>query len=1375
MTRHALIVGINLYNDLHPLEKPASDAEAMAQLLETIGHFKVTRLPTRNQKEIDKHGVVHFPQLKAAISQLFVPQTETQLPDTALLFFAGHGWRDIDEAGITAGYLATSETNKNKHLYGISLDWLKKVLKKSQIKQQIVWLDCCHSGELLNFDEAYEEPEIGHGRCFIAASLDYQVAYESITSEHGILTEALLKGLNSRTAIDNYVLTDFVQHYLKSAPQQPVIRNVGSRILLTQQATETKKVQSQGVCPYKGLESFKETDAHYFFGRENLTDELIEKVRTSNFLAVLGVSGSGKSSVVRAGLLHQLKLGKKLGESQHWHFYPPFTPAQNGNTPLKNLAQALVAEDLPKATRRKELENTEYFLEKGTTGLQQLVKEENVTRAILVIDQFEELFTRCEEEDRQQFLACILGCLPAPNAPVSDLCVIITMRADFLGKCAEQEYSNLTGYIDAHQITVRPMNGSELKAAIVRPAEAVGLNIEAELVMAMLKDIEGPGSLPLLQYTLTELWQRRDMNQLILAEYVRLGGVQGTLQQSADKAYSELSEDEQAVARWIFLGLTQLGEGTEDTRKQVFKTELVTAHYSATLIDQVLDKLATVRLVVIDSLAGRSDESTPVTVVDVAHEALIRHWQRLRLWLNDNRHALAKKRDIENAAKEWDTHKQVKGYLLQGPKLGVAEEYIKQEADDIPLSELAYSFVRKSVRHWQVQNYSLVAVVMVVILVLGGFGFYANQQRILADEQRIEANKQKEEADIARDKAKESEQIAFVEKLAAQSTLATQLPNKSNGYYEHALLLAVQAFREKDTTTTRSNLLRVLQSQQQRKQFWYGHSGFVTSVVFSSDGKTLASSSWDNTIRLWDVATGQAKTLNGHSSWVYSVAFSPNGKTLASGSHDKTVKLWDVATGQAKTLHGHSSWVSSVAFSPDGKTIASGSGDYTIRLWDVATGQAKILSGHSSYVNSVVFSPDGKTLASGSEDNTIRLWDVATKQTLGRPFIDHSNKVSRVVFSPDGKLLASGSGDNTIRLWDVATGKALEQPLRGHSDFVRSVVFSPDGKILASGSSDYTIRLWDVATGKPLGQPLVGHSGAINSVAFSPDSKILASGGWYGTIRLWNVTMRQTLGQALSGHSGTVKSVVFSPDGKTLASASNDRTIRLWDVATGQSQPLSGHSDYVFSVAFSPDGKTLASGSNDKTIRLWDVATGKALHKPLAGHSFSVGSVVFSPDGKTLASGSSDRTIRLWDITMGQALGQPLSGHSSSVFSVTFSPDGKKLASGSADKTIRLWDVDPESWAKKACTIVNRNFSHKEWQKYMGNRPHEKTCPDLPKDTLGAIELAAEARNLLNPTRYINGKIHEPTKDEIEQAKAKFKQAREWDERMVWGDEGLEY
>ena len=451
-----------------------------------------------------------------------------------------------------------------------------------------------------------------------------------------------------------------------------------------------------------------------------------------------------------------------------------------------------------------------------------------------------------------------------------------------------------------------------------------------------------------------------------------------------------------------------------------------------------------------------------------------------------------------------------------------------------------------------------------------------------------------------------------------------------------------------------------------------GHAVAVWSVSFSSDSRTLASGSWDGTIRLWKVATGEhLRTFKGHTSYVLNVSFSPNGLMLASGSQDGTVRLWEVATGEhLRTLERHTRGVWSVSFSPDGLTLASGSVDGNIHLWEVATGEHLRRLRWTAVGRSVSFSPDGRTLAGAGEDGAVRLWEVATGNRLGA-FEGHIDYIKSVSFSPDGRTLASASEDGTVRLWEVATGIHL-RTLEGHTRFVDSVSFSSDGRTLAVANNDGTVRLWEVATSIHL-HTLKGHTSYVHSVSFSPDGMTLASGSADGTVRLWEVATSIHL-HTLKGHTSYVHSVSFSPDGMTLASGSADGTVRLWEVSTGiHLRTFEGHADKVHSVSFSPDGQTLASGNEDGTVRLWEVSTGVPL-RIFEGHTFDVYSVSFSPDGQTLASGGLDETVRLWEVSTGVPL-RTLKRHTDEVKGVSFSPDGQTLASGSLDGTVGLWEV----------------------------------------------------------------------------------------------------
>lgn len=456
----------------------------------------------------------------------------------------------------------------------------------------------------------------------------------------------------------------------------------------------------------------------------------------------------------------------------------------------------------------------------------------------------------------------------------------------------------------------------------------------------------------------------------------------------------------------------------------------------------------------------------------------------------------------------------------------------------------------------------------------------------------------------------------------------------------------------------------------------FRHLRGVTAVVFSPDGRTLASGTGgpgDQTISLWEAETGKEIRALKHPGWIWSLAISPDGKILASAGGDHAVLLWDTGTGhKLRTLVGHNWQVRSLAFSPDGKTLASGSDDTTIRLWEIGTGKGiRVLQGHQGEVLSVAYSPDGKTLASGSEDKTMRLWETATgKET--RTLKGHEWRTSSVAFSQDSKMVASGSADMTVRLWDAATGKHIRsfKDLKGSAGSVSCVAFSPDGETLASAGlrSPDNIRLWQVATGKLV--RAIKWDG-VTTIAFSPDGKTLAAGTNHWTIGLWDAaTGKEVLPP--KGHALGIQAVAFSPDGKTLASGSTDMTVRLWEASTGKEiRALEGHTGAICSVAFSPDGKTLASASEDMTVRLWDTATGQVI-RTLRGPKGAIVSVAFSPDGKTLVLGSSDGTVRLLDAASAKEL-LSLQGQDS-IHAVAFSADGKTLAAGSGNMLL-LWQA----------------------------------------------------------------------------------------------------
>ncbi|NET64629.1 MAG: hypothetical protein F6K63_09605 [Moorea sp. SIO1G6] len=1291
----ALIVGINRYpeyTNFNDLTVAVKDGENVAQRLQQYGYepFRIQDLPLgltqKGPGGLSSTGLVKLEELREAVANLFNPPAPNQAPETALFFFSGHGCRqEVD--GIEEVFLVTSDAFPDVGIYGYPLQELGQQIATSPVKQVVIWLDCCYSGELLKFiptDKAY---------CLITATRSYEPGVE-ISHEQGVFTKELLAGLNPENYPDGIVnshnLALFIEQRMSMTQQRPLIANSQQAIILT---TQFPKLSFQDKCPYRSLSYFTALpeDALVFHGRSQLTEQLIERVKTKHrLLVVLGASGSGKSSLLRAGLLYQLKLGQAIVGSDRWHYLEPFTP---GVAPKQRLQEVLEKGELLEKQGEGVADSGEQNFQSppklGDLGGIPIsnAQPENFSKTpmVMIIDQFEECFTMIQPDQRQEFFNGLIELIENTD----NLIVLIAMRSDFRGRL--REYPKLVEKINRPLINVDHLNHEEIEEAIAKPAELVGLGIEGRLKQQLINDVEDyPGSLPLLQYTLTELWKQSRQQQetfLRLETYQQLGGIEGTLEKKANQVFDSLSQVEQTVARRLLLELTQVGE-TLDTRRRVRLGELVNSHHSLELLDAVSQTLASSD----NRLITRShQENSQDVVLDVVHEALIRHWGRLVEWKQTYTEAMVIESKLEAAALEWQEKGKKRddaGLLLLGGRLIEAQEYLRKYGELGMLNGLAEEYIEVS-RHKHKQmtrNRWLGVAGFIAVLVLGTvvstvFGLESSKQARKAEESEIKALSQSSELlfsskqpfDALKEslrpvgKLQKTKRVKGDTRIQVIAKLQQSLygVNQYNSLDKHTDTVTSVAFSRDGMTIASAswdNTVKLWNLQGKHLHTLTGHSEPVNSLVFSPDGMTIASASLDKTVKLWNLQGKHLHTLTGHSEPVTSLVFSPDGMTIASASFDNTVKLWNLKGKPLHTLTGHSEPVTSVAFSPDGMTIATASWDKTVKLWNLKGKPLHTLTGHSEPVTSVAFSPDGQTIASASWDNTVKLWNREGKDL--HTLTGHSADVTSLAFSPDGMTIATASLDNTVKLWNLQ-GKVL-QTLTGHSQYLITVAFSPDGQTIASASWDNTVKLWNLK-GKPL-HTLTGHSEPVTSVAFSRDGMTIASASLDNTVKLWNLKGKDL--HILTGHSADVTSVAFSRDDQTIATASWDKTVKLWNHQGKHLHTLTGHSDWVNSVVFSPDGMTIATASDDNTVKLWNLK-GKPLHT-LTGHSDWVNSVVFSPDGMTIATASDDNTVKLWNLK-GKHL-HTLTGHSEPVNSVAFSRDGMTIASASWDKTVKLWN-----------------------------------------------------------------------------------------------------
>ncbi|MCW2881527.1 MAG: High-affnity carbon uptake protein Hat/HatR, partial [Sphaerisporangium sp.] len=1081
--------------------------------------------------------------------------------------------------------------------------------------------------------------------------------------------------------------------------------------------------------PYRGLMAFQPEDEAWFFGRSQLVDRLRELVDRLPVVGVFGASGSGKSSLLRAGLLGTISSAH--GTAEPWRGLI-MTP---GEHPLDTLAD-LVAKTSggdPKALR-DDLSGDpgalNAALDIALRGAAASGAPE--TRLLLVVDQFEETFTLCaDDEERRRFVEALLGlALGADRRTV----LVLGIRADFLAHLTQHP-----GLVEAlggeAQLLVGPVSSADLNEIVVRPAVQAGLNVEPDLLATVLADAaEEPGSLPLVSHALLETWRNRTGASLTLSAYQAAGGVRGAIAQSAERVFDELAPAEQQAARRIFVRLTALGDGTEDTRRPISRAELVGVA-DPEVTSGVLDRLAAARLVVL------AEETA-----DVAHEALIRAWPRLHRWLTDDRENLFIHRRLTDATQTWRELERDSGALYRGAQLLAARTWAEDHPQE--LNDIESAFLRASRaledsertatrRRTRLLQRLLAGMAALFLLALFGGGVAVRQGQEAGHQQLVALSRQLS--------------------LKARSLLGTD-PDLAG-------LLAIAAFRLNPEAETRGALLSVSAAARRRIEL-NAEGPAIFGVAFSPDGSLLASAGTDGTVGLWSrrsrtrVASFSEHAGLARSGEVHAraVAFSRDGRLLASivreaalGATKGAIVVWDLGSRRPVFQRTREKVTDAMALSPDGTKIAVGVGKGAIEVWDLPTGNRRTLKGHREEVVALAFSPDQAflvsttggtekplvwdvasgskvaalrtenvhrlgfdsadgTLATGSSHYGVRFWRIGHDRVTSLSALPKRSPYTWDMSAPAAGRIAVADEDGLITVWDIARQQPVETyqdrsrtealslalsadgsmlasaglgrtivireralpPFSGHSRAVNDIEISPDGRVIASASSDTTVRLWDVH-GNPIAT-LGDHPDHVRAVAFSPDGHRLATVTRSHTVTVWDVDSRRRLTTITYKGLGASTDVGFDPHGRFLVATALGRF--RWDVHDLESAaevPFPGPGYLVSALAFSPRAPLLATTGPAGDLVVWDLAQDREV-RALRTRQGSVLDVAFSPDGKLVATAGADRTVKLWDTRTGEPYAT-LSGHTAPIQVLAFSRDGRALASAGDDRTIIVWDL----------------------------------------------------------------------------------------------------
>jgi WD40 repeat protein len=1064
-------------------------------------------------------------------------------------------------------------------------------------------------------------------------------------------------------------------------------------------------------CPYPGLAYFGPNDSDLFFGRDAAIARLTDAVGRQSLTALVGASGSGKSSVVLAGL------APHLNAAAQWRFSHFRIGNEPGGDPFLALARALVPLYVASDSDTERLRNTRLLaasLRAGELTLADVFadcRSRNKGRRILLIaDQFEEAFTLVADEAvRHRFIDVLLAGFPdAAPGSVPDICLIMTLRADFYGVALR--HRPLADALQSHVENLGPMNREELQAAISRPAENAKVSFESGLVETLLDDVVSkPGGLPLLQFALREMWGRQEKRKITRKSYDDIGGVEGALAQRAELIFAALTESganaamEKSFQR-LFTRLVTLGEGQEDTRRVVEHRELGDSDWS------LAQRLAGEdnRLVVTNAPAASRETA------EVVHEALIRHWPRLVDWINRDRAFQSWLRQIKSNVEQWSADPSDEGTLLRGGMLAQATDWFARRRDD--LSPAEHGYIDASIAAAEAQQRQARRVVMwtriaagillilfvassVLAVGLVGASSEAEERSQAANAAARESAKQTARAQGAVARFENDNARYFEAASAALAGLTVPLPVDQDPVQVGPWVELVRAAADRFLVPPLQHKSRVngaafdptgervvTASTDHTARIWDArtgepigkamqHEGAVLIAAFDSTGQRIVTASFDDdAARIWDAHTGEPIGMLPlqHPESVNGAAFDPKGERVVTVSDDYTARIWDARTGKpiGEPMQ-HKGSVQDAAFDPTGERIVTVSRDTTARIWDARTGQpiSKPMQ-HKEAVRTAAFDPKGERVVTASDDKTARLWDARSGKPIGKP-MQHEGGVNGAAFDPKGERVVTASDDKTARIWNARTGEAIGKPMQ-HAATVWTAVFDPTGERVVTASDDKTARVWDARTGEPVGKPMQ-HKDTVQAAAFDPTGERVVTASDDATARIWDVRASEDIGKPMR-HAGTVWTAAFDPKGERVVTASGDHTARIWDVRTGEpiGKPMQ-HKGTVLYAAFDPKGERVVTASDDHTAGIWDTRTGEAIGKPMQ-HAATVWTAVFDPTGERVVTASDDKTARVWDARTGEPVGKPMQ-HKDTVQAAAFDPTGERVVTASDETTARIWDV----------------------------------------------------------------------------------------------------